>query len=312
MRAWFVYGCNLPSTLPNPAKVRKALEAIELVVAIDILPAEVTGYADVVLPECTFLERHEDLEVTAFRTPFIAIRQPVVPPMYESKPAWWMAKELSKRIKINGETLEKYFPYKHLEEKIKNEVETSGYSYVELKEKGAIVRNANIYDDSPTFHTPSGKIELFSKTLGDAGFDPLPNFTPPEDPPEGYFRLLFGRHPVHTFSRTSNNHVALEIFPENEIWINVEMAKIMGIKDGMYVILKNQDGIQSNKVKAKVTQRIRQDCVYMVHGFGGKDKRLTKAYNRGASDSDLISRYKEDPIMGGTGMNINFVTLEKA
>ncbi len=31
---------------------------------------------------------------------------------------------------------------------------------------------------------------------------------------------------------------------------------------------------------------------------------------RGASDAQLITRYDVDPIMGGTGMNNNFVTLE--
>ena len=61
----------------------------------------------------------------------------------------------------------------------------------------------------------------------------------------------------------------------------------------------------------KATQRIRSDCVYMVHGYGHDAKGLRFARGRGASDSKLVTRAKVDPIMGGTGMNVNFVRLER-
>jgi thiosulfate reductase/polysulfide reductase chain A len=47
----------------------------------------------------------------------------------------------------------------------------------------------------------------------------------------------------------------------------------------------------------------------MVHGFGHTAKGLNFAKNRGASDSELITKYITDPIMGGTGMNVNFVRI---
>ena len=49
----------------------------------------------------------------------------------------------------------------------------------------------------------------------------------------------------------------------------------------------------------------------MVHGFGHSDKQLTRAYGRGASDEKMITHYAMDPIMGGTGMRVNFVTFLK-
>jgi len=33
--------------------------------------------------------------------------------------------------------------------------------------------------------------------------------------------------------------------------------------------------------------------------------------NLGASDAQLITRYETDPLMGGTGMNVNFVSIER-
>ena len=49
----------------------------------------------------------------------------------------------------------------------------------------------------------------------------------------------------------------------------------------------------------------------MVHGFGHTAKGLNSAYGKGASDAQLITRYATDPLMGGTGTNVNFVTIER-
>jgi thiosulfate reductase/polysulfide reductase chain A len=83
-----------------------------------------------------------------------------------------------------------------------------------------------------------------------------------------------------------------------------------GLESGAYVKLRNQDGVVSNRVKVLLTERIRPDCVYMVHGFGHTAKRLTRAFGKGASDAQLVTRSVTDPLMGGTGMNVNFVTIE--
>ncbi|MCB1175027.1 MAG: molybdopterin-dependent oxidoreductase [Leptospiraceae bacterium] len=315
VKSWIAYGCNLPLNMPDPVALKEAMNDVDFILAIDILPAEITGYADVVFPECTFLERYDAYDARENRVPYVAIRQPAVRPMYDSKPGYWMARELAKRITVGGETLEKYFPHDSLKQVLKEEAKLNGFSFEEISKKGALTQKHDaLYDPDNTLklNTPSGKVELYSKTLADAGLDPLPNYTPPEEPPPGYFRLLFGRSPLHTFSRTTNNSQSMEIFGENELWLNVQMAKSLGIRNGNYVELTNQDGLKSGSpVRVKVTQRIRQDCVYMVHGFGRADKRLTKGYHRGASDTDVISRYKEDPVMGGTGMNVNFVSLNK-
>jgi thiosulfate reductase/polysulfide reductase chain A len=116
---------------------------------------------------------------------------------------------------------------------------------------------------------------------------------------------------MHTFTRTVNNKWPWELKKENHVWINTEVAKRLNIKDGEYVVLENQDGIRSNKVIAKVTERIRKDCVYLPHGFGQMSKLLSRAYMRGADDQGLITRYKVDPISGVTGMRVNFVKIIK-
>jgi thiosulfate reductase/polysulfide reductase chain A len=165
--------------------------------------------------------------------------------------------------------------------------------------------------------TDSGKIELRSEQLAKLGFDPIPQFYPPEEGPPGTFRLLSGRAPTHTFGRTVNNRLLCEPYPENEVWVNADAARALPgfdapLATGDRVVLVNQDGARSGPVKVKVTERIRGDCVFLVHGFGQTARKLRTAFGRGASDAELVTRYKVDPIMGGTGMNVNFVRLEPA
>jgi thiosulfate reductase/polysulfide reductase chain A len=61
----------------------------------------------------------------------------------------------------------------------------------------------------------------------------------------------------------------------------------------------------------RVTEAIRGDCAYLVHGFGQRSRWLTRAKG-GASDTQLMSRVEVDPLMGGTGMRVSFVRPVKA
>jgi thiosulfate reductase / polysulfide reductase chain A len=308
IKGWFVYATNLLQSLPSEEETIKAIQNLDLMVVIDVIPSEIAGWADVVLPESVYLERHDDLNVEWFRDPFIAIRQPVIEAPNNQKPNWWMAKKLAERLGLGN-----YFPWNNIEEYMEKRLSDGGYSLAELKKKGIIKGEKQpVYFDEGVpveFPTPSGKIEFYSLQLLEAGFDPVPKYTRPEGPPPGYFRLLFGRAPVHSFGRTQSNPVLMDMMDENELWINNDVAVRYGMKSGDYIRLKNTDGIVSNKIKVKATERIRTDCVYMVHGFGHNSKMLKRAYMKGASDSQLITRYNIDPLMGGTAMNINFVTV---
>ena len=98
------------------------------------------------------------------------------------------------------------------------------------------------------FWTDSGKIELYSQKLAAQGFDPMPTWHDDEveDPPQGYYRLLFGRAPVHTFGRTTNNRLLSEVMDENGVWVNREVAERWGLENGERVYLQNQDGVRSS------------------------------------------------------------------
>ncbi len=309
VKGWLIYATNILHALPNEDETIKAIQNLDLMAVVDVIPSEICGWADVVLPESTYLERYDDINVEWFREPFIALRQPVIESPQEQKPNWWIAKKLAEKLGLGH-----YYPWKDIEEYLDYRLTKAGFSLKQLKEKGIIKGEKKpIYFDEGVpveFPTPSGKIEYYSVQLADAGFDPVPKYKPPTEGPPGSFRLLYGRAPVHSFSRTHSNPILSDMMDENEVWINIDVASRMGLKSGDYVKLKNQDGVLSNKIKVKATERIRPECVYVVHGFGHNSKMLKRAYQKGASDAQLITKYTTDPLMGGTAMNVNFVTIE--
>lgn len=309
IKGWMVYATNLIHALPNEAETIRAIQQLDLLVVVDVIPSEIAGWADVVLPESTYLERYDDLNVELFKEPFVALRQPVVESPHDQKPNWWIAKKLAEKLGLAA-----YFPWSDIEEYLATRLKSAGLSLADLQRDG-LVRGPRqpIYFDEGVpaeFPTPSGKIEFYSAQLAAAGFDPVPRYTPPEPVPPGAFRLLYGRAPMHSFSRTHTNRLLSDLMSENAVWLNAVAARRLGLKSGDWVRLRNQDGVVSNRVKVKATERIRGDCVYLVHGFGHTARGLRHAFGKGASDAQLITRYKTDPLMGGTAMNVNVVTVE--
>ena len=115
----------------------------------------------------------------------------------------------------------------------------------------------------------------------------------------------------HQFLGSWVDPVALGSKTANDIYIHpCKVAKIIGLKTGQSVWLRNQDKITSTfSIKVRVTERIRWDSVYMVHGFGHDNKKLSRAFGKGIDDTQMVSKTMIDPIMGGTGMRGNFVEI---
>ncbi len=306
-----LYGTNPFHTIPNVPRTKEALQKLDFVLTVDVLPQDHVAWSDVVLPEATYLERYDELWACGHKTPYIALREPAIEPLYETKPGWWMARELGLRL-----GLEAFFPWQTAEEYLNRRLSSLSLNLDKLREQGGVaIQKGKPYladfeaEGASPFGTPSGKVELYSEALAGAGFDPLPEYEPLTEAPEGFFRLLYGRSPVHTFARTQNTPLLNQLMSENEVWLNDRIAADLGLAAGDQVWLENQDGVRSGPIKVKATPRIRPDCVYMVHGFGHEAPGMTRAHRRGASDAALQTRYALDPICGGAGMRVNFVKL---
>jgi thiosulfate reductase / polysulfide reductase chain A len=310
VKAWVVDGTNLLQAMPDRGRTLEAIHALDLLVVIDTVPSEIASYADVVLPEAMYLERFDALNDDCLRVPFLALRQPVVAPPHQQKPGWWIGQQLGQRLGVS-----KYFPWRDIEDCLRTRVTAGGYDWKELRAKGVLFGPKQpIYQNDGVeleFDTPSGKVEFWSKQLADKKFDAVPKYTRPDPGPVGSYRLLTGRAPMHTFSRTVGNPRLAELMPENEVWVNAVEAKKLSLANGDKVKVTNQDGIATDPVRVLVTERIRPECVYMVHGFGSRAPAWKRAYRKGASVAELSTRVKIDPLMGATSLHTNFVRLEK-
>jgi thiosulfate reductase/polysulfide reductase chain A len=85
-------------SVPNVAKTKKMLQMMDLVVTIDTMPSDTVMYADVVLPECTYLERTDPVKTFGGVEPSIAVRNKVIEPMYETKPVMEILRGLTEKI----------------------------------------------------------------------------------------------------------------------------------------------------------------------------------------------------------------------
>ena len=148
IRALFARKHNIMQGIPNISKTQKFLEKLDLVVVIETMPSDTAMMADVILPECTYLER-EDLAVSFNRLePSIALRNQVVKPLYESKPLHVILKGLGQKLtKPLFEVSKKYD--KSLLESIleigeKEAFEEGGYDLAELYKKTIEQRNAEM------------------------------------------------------------------------------------------------------------------------------------------------------------------------
>lgn len=77
-------------------------------------------------------------------------------------------------------------------------------------------------------------------------------------------------------------------------------------------MLENDRGEVTGPLPLRVTDRVQERTVYMVHGFGILSQKLRLACCSGGSDTDVISNYVVDPITGSTGMRVQFVKIRPA
>ncbi len=98
VRGMFCYKHNPMMNMPNTAKTAKMLKMMDLVVTIDTMPSDTVMYADVVLPECTYLERTDPVKTFGGVEPSIAVRNKVIDPMYETKPVIEILNGLTSKI----------------------------------------------------------------------------------------------------------------------------------------------------------------------------------------------------------------------
>ena len=313
VKAYIAFRHDPLLSLPDPEAQKKAFDKLDLLVAIDANYSETGWYADVLLPSATYLEKSSILTTGKGLKPSFGMRKQAVEPRNDAKPDWWIFKSLAERLGA-GE----YFKFRDMGEFWEFQLKGTGVSVSDFDKKGSVsLADKPIWWDRMKdlkFKTPSKKIEFVSSRLQECDIESFKPYESPRKPDAGYYRLAFGRSPVHTHGRTQNNPVLSEIMPENQLWINADEAAKLGIANGDRVQVTSSDGSHSGTIQAYVTEFIHSESVFMVHGFGRKVPWQTRGYNRGLGDyrfeTGLLDVY--DPVGGANSLLECFVKVEKA
>ncbi|MDI6812352.1 MAG: molybdopterin-dependent oxidoreductase [Desulfitobacteriaceae bacterium] len=312
IKAWMVYRFNPVISMPESERVIEAIKKLDLMVTCDVYMTDAAYYSDVVLPECTYMERYDPMIDNTGLTPKFQIRQPAVSVVYpDTKPAWQIFKELGEKMGYG-----QYFPFKDMEEYLTKQLAAAGLTLAEMKEKGFWVppgmkpffmRGKDPKAPAPTA-TADQKIQIFSEELEEATKQGIPEYKHYPQPENGKFRFIQGKVAVHTNAGTHNVPVLNELMPTNTLWINSVSAGKLGIKEGDSIIISA--GKYEHKGIAKVTEGIRPDSVFTYHGFGRISPKMTRAYGKGINDNKLIPNELGE--IGNVVSSTTFVTVRKA
>ncbi len=161
VRALVVVGANPLLSGPDTPLTRRALERLDLLVVADPFMTETAAMAHVLLPSATFLESDD----------YVAMRnvgdvEAVVPPRGEAWPDWKIAFELARRVGRG-----RHFPWATGAEARAAQVE-------------AMRRMPR--PSGERFLTPSGRMELASARLREAGLPAVPSPVEREPAGEGF------------------------------------------------------------------------------------------------------------------------------
>ena len=284
----------------------KALKKLDLIVASDVNFGGTTALADVVLPESFFLERSDPLQMGSSLKPAINRRIACVESRFDTKPMWWIVKQLADRLGAGH-----YFPYETAEDiwnyqltdldiKIEDFDETG---FVSLSDK-AIWWDRN---DGIKFKTPSARIEVLSNLMESHGIPSLPPYEARDEKP-GAFRLMCGRCVTHTNVMTQNNLYLNHLVPENRLWINDCRARELGIADNDRILVESKAG--KGEMRAYVTDMIHPEAAFMLHGFGHVEVDSKRSYGKGAPDA-LFQERIHDKIGGSPALDHSWITVTK-
>ncbi len=306
IKAFFTYKTNPMQTGANRQKTIEMINRLDFMLSIDIMMSDTAWMADLVLPAASYLERMDPYATQqgVSTGPCLVTRDPVIKPMFESKSALWIVRELARRLDLG---MHFDFTMKQFKEaQIKKHPE----AVKAIKKDGVYHQKSKVYGryDGKPFKTLSKKVELFSKRYADAELDPMPVYKRPKKIPSGRFQLVVGRSAAITQGSTTNNKLLRELVSENELWLHPDSAEKLGIRNGDRVLVSSVVGKQ--KIRARLTREIRKDTVYMDTGFGVLSKGLTSVFGSGACIAELLED-RFDYISGNMAMHETLVSVRK-
>ncbi|NIO48391.1 MAG: molybdopterin-dependent oxidoreductase [Candidatus Aminicenantes bacterium] len=362
INTYFAYLSNPAYVEPDcesTASLLKDEKTVPFLVVMDTHLTETALLADMALPAATYLEGWGLSTAPSLdKVPILNLRQPVVFMISTAKvlrsPTFDVGKLLEPMFRPRGEAEEvgnvclelarrikgrvaRNLPYKNTQDYITRLV----YSISGLKTEGGLknlktqgfwtekTSNSGGYRYSGDKELPASrqKVEIYSKALKQNGYSPLPDYEPLFAPEKKKDEFILTTFKSNLWAKgTANSKWVREILHENRLWINKDVARRLGIKNGERVRVTSSVGSLVSRVLT--THRIHPWSVAMAEGLGhsavgkvAKGKRFKSndqdtnliwwdKKGNGVNPNEIIVR-QADPIGGGLGLKDTRVRIER-
>jgi anaerobic selenocysteine-containing dehydrogenase len=275
------FGANLLIAHADGRRGREALAALDFCVYADLFMSPTAELADIVLPSASAFEREAlkvGFEISAEAQSLVQLRRRVVEPRGEARSDTQIVFDLACRLGLGA-----HFWDGDIEAAYRYQLQPSGISLEALRENPSGVRVplqtryrkfAEQQDGRPQgFATPTRKIELYSETLLEHGYPPLPEYEEPLISPTSRPDLL-ERFPLiltcakHTLFCESQ-HRGLPSLRRHALDPEVELhpaaAAERGIEPGDWVQIETPGG--SVRARARMNETLEPNVVCGQHGW---------------------------------------------
>ena len=278
-RALLAYHTNFVSHA-GYNRVKDALRKLDFICVIEIFKTKTCeDLADLVLPATSFVEMYDWRSYPSTRGLIVAMRQPAVERVHNSRPIYEIEQELAKRMGYG----EKY-PWHTIEELYTYHLASVNLNLEKLREHPIQVVNTFEYgkhekgllrkDGQPGFNTPTGKVELYSARFEKLGYEPLPTYHEPAESPVST-PVIAKKYPLIAVNRRSPYFVHYKyrnlpslrnIEPEPLVRLHPTDAQAREIPEGAWVKILSLRG--EIRMKAHITEETRPGVAWIDGGWG--------------------------------------------
>lgn len=293
---------------PDTNTILKAFRKLDFRVVVDQFLTDTAMEADLVLPAKNMFEQTDI--IGSYWNPYVQIRQKVLEPAGEVKPENEIYLELLRRLGYKDEEIFKIMPMPDdtsIEAWLEKQLEPFPDLSLERLKKEPVIAPGHeevVFADY-TFKTPSGKIELLSKTAQEKwGVSELPTYDEPVE-----FQGNSDKYPVNLMSPNTKNRIHSQFGNLNVIKemdnkplaiISPVDAKTRNIHEGDRIRIFNDRGEVNVKVKFDIG--IRPGSLVLSNGFWGQE----------GANPNFLSKGRETDMGHGTAFHDNMVEFEKA
>ena len=318
IRGLLGFGSNMLLAHADGAQGRRALASLEFYAHADLFMTPTAALADVVLPVASSFERESlrlGFEISEDAQSLVQFRQAVVPPPGEARPDTDIIFDLAQRLGLSEQ-----FWNGDIDAAYRQQLGPTGVTLEQLRAAPAGLRvplrtqhakhaELDANGNPRGFATPSRKVELYSQTLLDHHYAPLPDFEEPRMGPVARPDLAMRFPLVLTNAKPTlfcqSQHRALPSLRKRalhpEVQLHPTAAQPRGIANGDWVAIETPEG--SVRARAQFNEDLDPRVVIGEHGWWQACAELdAPGYDPfsadGANLNLIIGRSVLDPVSG--------------